>query len=1291
MTDSTGVGNRTCIALLWMASAIVIAAGGLPALAQGGSTETPDLEAMEAELEGAFQAALEMSDEEPVHVLQAWGSVLMQAVMVERARAMSEAGEGVEPPPLDHQAVTEAVLDRWQRLRPEAGGPELFRALGLQDPAEKRAAVAALLDRHPDDPLVVWQAVNELRQAGEATRATEVLHSFLARNPDRPLAHRFLAQDARGNQTRLADVLERWSRATPGDPDLVMAWLASDLPRQDLEATYRVLDELFARGPTGENGFRACLQILRMDLGSHADRARACVARFAGDPDVPDRVAEQATSALVGLAAGEGDWSSLLAALDSLEPADRVRALLSAALELEKPRQCGEVLDLLTVASEALGEEGSSYATVASALRGCSHQPAAQELFLSLLRQVPAEQAAGVVHRWVSRTNGVWRGELPPGAAGVLERRLDEDPASPRLLEALDVVHQIEGRGDRRFEILRRWHRLDPQSLRSEHVVALAHGLADRGEADASVELLEGRLESRIEPEVVDALWALYLGGDDPERAERFAADLLAGGEPWQARAGHLLLARSALVREDLAAAEARYWKALETDVPRPDLAVELLAALSWHGDTERLAGVARRLCEETALAGRADEVPGCAADLLTRAGRGEEAAGFLAARAADLPEDVESLRELARTAQAAGEAEVAERALRQALELDPRSEESWTGLGRFLEEQGRAEEVAELLERSRERFSPPPSYLYRSAGRALTAEGQPRRAIAVLQEARSTLPQGEGGDWSRGWIDAELREAYRVLGQQAGAAPATSAPAPRPAFAASDPPQVSATATAAEVLRVARALQSGAGGRYDPEAAEDLFGRAAAMGDPLAAFRLALLWTFDPSRLPPGAPGPDELHRRSVEAVAAMAEEGDAFARYLLGAAALTGLGGGEDFGTARRWLEQAAAQGESWAWHNLGWMEETGRGFERADPQSALTSYRRAAEAGNTQSMNAFARLTLTWEGSSTLCGEGLRWLETSARTGNAAAASFLGKLLFYGRGECVARDPAAARPWLEAALAARRPGAAYDLGLALVLEGPNATARARGVSLLESDAASPSALAVETLALLHATGIGVERDPARARELLAEAARLGSDGFPRLREDAGRSVVPRQLLDEGLGRLEELAGRSDPAAMALLARLYALGFTRERGEVAQERAVALARQAAAAGEPLAMRVLAGAYLGGDGVEADPAQALRWRRRCAEAGDSFCMMFLGQDLMKGERVERDVHGGLEWLRRAADAGNWWAVADLGNLYADGGYGISSDPDEAAAWKRRLADLGDPEATGWLVANGYR
>ena len=338
----------------------------------------------------------------------------------------------------------------------------------------------------------------------------------------------------------------------------------------------------------------------------------------------------------------------------------------------------------------------------------------------------------------------------------------------------------------------------------------------------------------------------------------------------------------------------------------------------------------------------------------------------------------------------------------------------------------------------------------------------------------------------------------------------------------------------------------------------------------------------------------------------------------------------------------------------------------------------------------MLAFARLTFGQDGGSAqACKEAAGWLELSARDGNAAAAAYLSKVLLYGHAGCLPPDGKAALPWLEAAAASHQRGSSYDLGLALVLDGSDAAERARGVSLLEQSSARDDPLAVDTLAFFYATGIGIRRDAAKAERLLDEGTRLGSDCLNRLREQSGRSEVLGGLLAKGLKSLGTFADAGDPAAAALLARLSALGAA---GPVTPERIVALARQGAAGGEGMAMRVLASAYLNGElGLAKDEAEGERWRKRGAEAGDSFSMMFYGNDLMEGKGVARDVEAGLGWLRRAAEAGNWWAVADMGDLYDEGWNGIPRNQEKAASWKRRLAALGDAGATGWLAYYGYR
>ena len=1257
-----------------------------PGVAQTPPDDVPDVAAQEKQLEEAFQKALAMPEDEPMRLLQTWNAVLMEAVTVERVKELAGGPEA------DMAGAVERVLKRWHEARPDAAGPDLFRAFRLQqDPEAKRAAILAILERYPDDAFAVWQAINELQNAGETGRARELAEGFASRHPDRSIAYRFLVWNARGNLTQMAEALERWARALPHDPELVSSLIGTDLPRRDPEVASRILDAYFAGDPGKAEDFEACRLVAEHGPASFQATAWACVARAAADPEAPKEVVERATSTLVAAAAAEGDWDKLFSALDTLKPAARARALVSASFQVPAPERCADRVALLSEATNALGDEDESlYGAASSSLYPCAGQPAAEKLFLDLIRRTPESRILDVLSRWIIRVNGVPRGELPPGAVAALEHRLLEEPDGSGLYGGLDLVYEASGDRDKRFELLGRWRRDDPSSFSGDEATELASGLAERGKEAEAIAVLEEHFDRGLRPEGIEALWALYLGSKGTERAERFAEDLIASDDDYRAGLGHQLAARSALERGDFAGAERHYWKALEGTAPPRGAEVELLATIALAGDSEQLEPAAQRICQETKLARDPNQVPECAAELLTRAGQGEAASRFLEAQSSNLPSDLESLRGLASTAEAAGKSEVVERARRRILELDPKDGNNWAGLGLFLEKQGRAEEVADLLDRSRDRFTPPPLNLARAAGRALTAAGEPKRAIEILLEARGALPATEGGEWARSWINKELRDAYEALGK--GTATVASRPAPPPLLSlpSSEPLNVSSSASVADLRHDADLLNSGQTGHYDPIAAGRLYARAAAAGDPLASMRLATIKQLHPERAPAGGPSPQELFRTSAEAVRALAEEGDPQAEYLIGTAALIGLGQPVDFAEAKRWLVPAAQGGEGWAWHNLGWMQETGRGFEHPDVEAAIDSYRKAAQAGNTVSMVELARLMLGQDtASADACKEAAGWIELSARDGNARAAGYLSKVLLYGQKGCLPPDPKSARPWLEAAAASHQRGGAYDLGLALVLDGPDETARARGVSLLEQAAAEPDVVAVDTLALLYATGTGVERDPARAKRFFQEGPRLGSDGVGRLLEQVKESDFLDGLLKRGVRRLATLADAGDAAAAALLARLSALG---EAGPIGSERIVALAHQGAAGGEGMAMRLLASAHLHGNfGLTKDEDEGERWRRRAAEAGDSYSMVFYGRDLMEGKRVERNVEAGLGWLLRAADTGNWLALDDLARLYDEGGNGIARDQEAAASFKRRLAAIGDPGATGWLLYYGYR
>jgi len=1247
--------------------------------AQEPAPEMPDLAAMEAQFEDMFAHALEQPESDPLVFNQTWGAVIMSALMLDRARAMAE-GTLDNWTPASGLAAADRTLERWRRARPESPGPDLMHIARLQDQDERRTALLHLLEEYPDDYLVLHGTWSALRQARQTERATALLEDYLARHPERAKVYSLLLQESRDNATRSAEILHRWAAVAPDDGELVQAWLNSHLKDQEPVATAALLSELFSRRELSAEVFSACQAVERAGITEFVPQARACIARAATDPGLPSWVTSAATQALASIAAKEGDWSRLAASLETLEPEQKLSALTAAAGGLREPEQCGDRIAVLQSTRDLLAEAEDGYRRVASALRPCFGQPAADAFFLELLRQAPADQVAGFLQS--VRGNGVLRADHPEGTRKVLERRLEREPESTGLFRILDTVYETEGEHELRLSLLKRWWRLDPQSMWRVQVIALAEGLAFEGEVEQSIGVLEQHLEARWSDEASDLLWGLYAQAEGLDRADRFADELMAAEDSGRVTAGHRLAARSALLRDDGTAAENHYWEALRGEQPRPEVAAEMLAALNRGPDPERqkphVRETAFRLCRETELAQRWPDETQCVAGLLSRAGLQEIAAELLAAPSGELPDDPEALRAIAQTARQAGRLELAERALRRALELDPRSETSWTSLAGFLEEQGRVAELEDLLARSATVFPTPPGGLLRATGRALSAAGRPQRALELLQAAREALPEGSRGDYSRSWIDHEIRQAYALLGR----------PQPEPRAARSAPlspvPAELADATAADLRTAAEALNDGSGGRYDPDLALSLLARAAEKGDLLAVYRLALRSRLHPQQAPPGAEVSDDLYRRAARHVQDLASEGDGYAEYLLGTAALAGLDGGEDFAAARRWLQSAAQQDVGWAWHNLAWMQETGRGYPAADAAAAVDLYRRASQLGNASSMYDLARLTLTFAAHGPQCDEGLHWLERSARTGQPRSIALLGKLLLYGRGRCIEAAPTAAVPWLEAGQAAGEPGAGCDLGLALLV-GEDAAGHERALGLLRQAADEHDPLAADTLAFLYASGLRVPRDAARAGRWTTEAVRLGSDGFASLRQ----SGLPRldALLGEGLRKLEVLAAEEDVAATALLARLRYSGL----GDPTEPaRVLALARFAAARGEASAMRTLAHAYQSGYGVDEDAAESLRWMRRGAEAGDSFCMMFYSQALRDGKGVEQDAEAGLDWLMRSAETGNWWAVGEVARLYADGGHDVARDPDTAAAWWRLRARLGDLEARGWLAFHGY-
>ena len=383
-------------------------------VAQAPDRSGPEMNAAAAResYEAIFATALDMpADTEPMQLVMTWSAVFESAVIADRLRQLESGQE----PSNNQDAVVDAVLARLRSRRPDSPLPELLPLLQERDVEAKSRALLELASRFPDDPTVLEMTVQSLRQTGSDAQAAAVTESFLARHPADATAYDILVGLAGGNATHQAEILQRWARAAPGDPRLVEHWLQTDLPRLEPESTAALFAELLDHRPQGFPGLRACEGILQTGDLRYRDAARSCVARLAADAEQPEPVAQAASTALVRMAAAEGNWSGLARSLAGMDGESRYAAMMAAAHAIETPSGCGDLLALLAQALADLPDDG--YDSVASALVDCDQRPEAQAMLL----EVPAP--------CTPRPGGVG----PPALGASRQRRVcQRDPSSRR-------------------------------------------------------------------------------------------------------------------------------------------------------------------------------------------------------------------------------------------------------------------------------------------------------------------------------------------------------------------------------------------------------------------------------------------------------------------------------------------------------------------------------------------------------------------------------------------------------------------------------------------------------------------------------------------------------------------------------------------------------------------------------------------------------------------------------------------------------------------------------------------
>jgi TPR repeat protein len=130
----------------------------------------------------------------------------------------------------------------------------------------------------------------------------------------------------------------------------------------------------------------------------------------------------------------------------------------------------------------------------------------------------------------------------------------------------------------------------------------------------------------------------------------------------------------------------------------------------------------------------------------------------------------------------------------------------------------------------------------------------------------------------------------------------------------------------------------------------------------------------------------------------------------------------------------------------------------------------------------------------------------------------------------------------------------------------------------------------------------------------------------------------------------------------------------------------------KAAKAGETQAWYALGFVYSNGVGVELDLAKSLKYYRQGAEAGDADCQTAMGMFYQAGDKIpsglEADPAEAVKWYQKAAEQDHTEAIQHLATLNARG-MGIDQDDAEAVRWYRKGAELGNADCM-WGLGRCY-
>ena len=226
------------------------------------------------------------------------------------------------------------------------------------------------------------------------------------------------------------------------------------------------------------------------------------------------------------------------------------------------------------------------------------------------------------------------------------------------------------------------------------------------------------------------------------------------------------------------------------------------------------------------------------------------------------------------------------------------------------------------------------------------------------------------------------------------------------------------------------------------------------------------------------------------------------------------------------------------------------------------------------------------------------------------------------------------------------------------------------------------NPSEYAYNMLNVLYEKARGSDASLTRRAFVLAFVAKAKAGDI-----DAGYYAAAARMAKFGLGggpdaELESGIGAAMRKGKPEAERDYAVLLRNGIGVAKDaDKALALAKKAAASGLPSAYALMGEFYSTGIGTAADPAAATAAWKNAAEGGDIPGTFRFGEAATGAYGMKEDAPLGIAQMKKAADAGDDRAQYFLGMSTEIGMYGLAKDLKAGTALVEKAADAGNPTA----------